>query len=278
MEPDDASERSTPANPSESRPTSSKRGSSKHIHTHDSSHKHSKPWTARLYRKHDAKHHNQGQLTPEAAPLLTEREPEESEEEQEPVHHQHRRGCCGHAHHDVHATFEGFSGAIHWTFDKLANIAECVAKAAEDGGKAVANGAKKAGKAVHDNPKNSMAGVIAFLAASSIALGTTLVWDRVKFHGHPTELCTTPACVRAAEYILHNLDPSLVDQDNQNAIDFMTAGIDPCTDFDKFACGGFTKLYDLREDHGDLSIGMIPHSLDSHHPLILIRESYFRGQ
>ena len=59
-----------------------------------------------------------------------------------------------------------------------------------------------------------------------------------------TGLCTTPACVHAASSLLYNLDPS-------------HAKIDPCTDFDKLACGGFQLRHDLRPDQGDMFTGTL---------------------
>ena len=39
----------------------------------------------------------------------------------------------------------------------------------------------------------------------------------------PTEVCLTPSCVKAAAFILQNIDPD----------------IDPCTDFYNFTCGNW---------------------------------------
>lgn len=54
---------------------------------------------------------------------------------------------------------------------------------------------------------------------------------------HQGELCTTPACVRAAARLLARLDPS----------------VDPCTDFYRFSCGRFLETYSVPDDSNQLS-------------------------
>lgn len=51
------------------------------------------------------------------------------------------------------------------------------------------------------------------------------------------ETCLTPACVLAASEILENMSPKYHE-------------IDPCTNFDKFVCEGWTEKHDLRADQG----------------------------
>ena len=51
------------------------------------------------------------------------------------------------------------------------------------------------------------------------------------------EMCLTPACVLAASEILENMSPKYHE-------------IDPCTNFDKFVCEGWTEKHDLRADQG----------------------------
>lgn len=252
----DTSEQAAPA--SSERPSSTRQSSSKHIHSHGPSHRHSKPWTARLYRKHDAKHHR-AEPEEEAAPLLAEAAPEETDDEPE-QDHRHRRGCCGHVAHDCKWFGEKITAGVKWTGGKIGDFAVGTAECVKDNAKAAAEGTKKAGRACHNNPKIVMSGIIAVLTVISSTFGAGLAYDRIKLHPTPAELCTSPACVRASNYLLQNLDPSLVDQNNQKAIDFTMSGIDPCTDFDKFVCGGFDQLYDLREDQGDMSTGMFSHS------------------
>ncbi len=53
-----------------------------------------------------------------------------------------------------------------------------------------------------------------------------------------------PSCVHAASEILNNLDPDY-------------ESIDPCTDFDKFICGGWEEKHDLRPDQGDIFTGTL---------------------
>jgi endothelin-converting enzyme len=53
-----------------------------------------------------------------------------------------------------------------------------------------------------------------------------------------------PSCVHAASEILNNLDPNYEE-------------IDPCTDFDKFVCGGWEEKHDLRPDQGDIFTGTL---------------------
>ena len=60
----------------------------------------------------------------------------------------------------------------------------------------------------------------------------------------PSTICLTPSCVLAASEILENLSP------NHQAID-------PCTNFDKYVCGGFDEKHDLRADQGSLFTGTI---------------------
>jgi endothelin-converting enzyme len=59
-----------------------------------------------------------------------------------------------------------------------------------------------------------------------------------------SEICMLPSCVHAASEILNNLDPNYED-------------IDPCTDFDKFICGGWEEQRDLRPDQGDIFTGTL---------------------
>ena len=60
----------------------------------------------------------------------------------------------------------------------------------------------------------------------------------------PSTICLTPSCVLAASEILENISP-----DHQS--------IDPCTNFDKFVCGGFEEKHDLRADQGSLFTGTL---------------------
>ena len=59
-----------------------------------------------------------------------------------------------------------------------------------------------------------------------------------------TALCESSECVHAASEILYNLDPN-------------RAEIDPCTDFDRFVCGGWKERHDMRSDQGAISSGSI---------------------
>lgn len=230
----ESSEPGTPASPQ--RPHSSRHGSSKHVHAgHGPGHKHSKPWTARLYRKHDAKHYRE----PEAAPLLT----EESQDEAEPDH-EHSRGCRG-----VTSQYLGVVGGL------IVGAGSAVGKAIAEGGKAVADSASKASRAVRDNPKRMMGALIVLLTAALTTVSIIHMIDQMQPNEEQPDLCTSPACIKAANYIFDNLDPSLINQGNAAAFDFRTSAIDPCTDFDKFVCGGFVKKHELREDQGDLSTG-----------------------
>jgi hypothetical protein len=265
MDSDDGSERG--ARSDAERPASSRQSSSKHVHTHDSRHKHSKPWTARLYRKHDLKHHNitADPADAEAAPLLRSEEPEETEDEAE-----QRPGVDtrGHRHSHSHAALDEGSRIFHGARDASRNCLNSLKDAAKKCGQAVADGTKKAAQgaknaaqrvadgnkkaaqAVKNNPKRTMGAIIGALLATSIALGSDLIYDHKKYHHNRGELCTTPACVRAAESILQYLDPIEVDQDSDVAV---RRTIDPCTDFDKFACGGFDKTHNLPAYMGDMS-------------------------
>ena len=264
MDSDDGSERAAPASP---RPTSSRHGSSKHVHgsghvhTSGSAHKHSKPWTARLYRKHDAKHHR-GE--PEAGPLLTEAEPEETEDEDQIRNHQHRRGCCGHVHHDFHGSADGISGALHWLGAKTCDAIECVGdtaasggRALANGGKAVARGTKRTGQALRNNPKKVMAAALAIFATTTAGLGGKMAYDHFKKQPgcQAQELCTTSECIEASQWMLQNLHPSVAQKGRLYPTGDVTTGIDPCTHFDQFVCGGFEERFDLKEDQGGISTG-----------------------
>jgi hypothetical protein len=208
------------------RPQSSRHGSSKHVHADAPSHRHSKPWTARLYRKHDAKHH---QVEPEAAPLLAESEPEEPApggDEPRPGYNFRRRAR---------------------------ELFESGANSGVNGAKAITKKIKEAGAPVKNNPKRSMAGAIILLTITSLGLGSKLLYDHNKPVDQSPELCATPDCVAASNYILNNLDPSVLEQAVSQEVNVLTTPIDPCTDFDQYVCGGFQKSQDIRGDKGYIS-------------------------
>ncbi|OKL63157.1 hypothetical protein UA08_01169 [Talaromyces atroroseus] len=56
------------------------------------------------------------------------------------------------------------------------------------------------------------------------------------------DLCLEPECIHAASEILYNLDPHYED-------------IDPCVDFDQYACGGWRDRHDMRPDQGSIFTG-----------------------
>jgi hypothetical protein len=225
-----------------------KSGSGRHHHGNDH-HQHSRSWTARLYRKHDAKHHR-----PENQPLLADdniEEPEPSEAVSDPEEEPSRCRNC-------------FSGATHGPirlFKKLGkwskNGITAAGDAAKSAGNAVKGAAEKVASGTKNNPKKVMAGTIAILTAATIALSATLILDQIQ-HKNSVELCTTPGCVEASDFILRNLDPDLISDISSDALDYRTTSIDPCTDFDQFVCGGFRKRFDLREDQGDMYTGKSP--------------------
>ncbi|KAL6715232.1 hypothetical protein ACLMJK_007496 [Lecanora helva] len=74
-------------------------------------------------------------------------------------------------------------------------------------------------------------------------------------------ICTTPGCVLAAAVILGNLSPR-------------RGHIDPCNDFDKFVCEGWSEKHDLRADQGRLSTGTLM-SEDSQRTLRHLLESQY---
>ena len=222
-----------------------KSGPSRHHHGNDH-HQHSKSWTARLYRKHDAKHHRR-----EDAPLLADdnaEEPAPSEAESEPEEEPRRcRDCCSGA---SKGTIDFIKGAGNRFKNALANISE----AAKSAGNAIASGAKKGGSSVKNNPKKVMGVTIGVLAVAVAGLTTAVMIDKIQ-HKHQVDICTTPACVRASNFILRNLDPRLTAQESAQVLNYHTVAVDPCVDFDQFACGGFGQQYDLREDQGDMYTG-----------------------
>ena len=222
-----------------------KSGSGRHHHGNDH-HQHSKSWTARLYRKHDAKHHQ-----PENRPLLADDNPEEptpseaSEAEAEP---RRSRNCCSDS---VKGPISFFKKVGGWTKDTLATVS----KAATSAGRAVTKAAKKVAEGTRNNPKKVMGGTIAGLAATTGCLSIALISDQLQHKG-AIDICYTPACVEASEFILRNLDAGLISEIGSNSLGLQTASIDPCTDFDQFACGGFRSRYDLRGDQGDIYTGI----------------------
>lgn len=57
-------------------------------------------------------------------------------------------------------------------------------------------------------------------------------------HGVPeSEVCSSPACIRAAARLLARLDPST----------------DPCDDFYQFSCGRFLETFSVPDDSNQLS-------------------------
>jgi endothelin-converting enzyme len=65
---------------------------------------------------------------------------------------------------------------------------------------------------------------------------------------HPVAppLCQSQECIHAASEILYNLDPNY-------------ESIDPCTDFDRYVCGGWRERHDMRPDQGSIFAGTIMH-------------------
>lgn len=57
-------------------------------------------------------------------------------------------------------------------------------------------------------------------------------------------LCDSPECIHAASELLYNLDPNYGE-------------VDPCTDFDRFACGGWRERHDMRSDQGSIFAGTL---------------------
>ena len=54
-----------------------------------------------------------------------------------------------------------------------------------------------------------------------------------------SEICLTPACVQAASILLSNMSPKYSE-------------IDPCKNFNQYACGGFSESHDLRADQSSV--------------------------
>lgn len=237
------------SSPSPQRPgLTPKSGSSRHHHGNDH-HQHSKSWTARLYRKHDAKHHR-----PESAPLLADDNPEPSEITSEPEdEHQPTRDCCS-------SIIKGPILLVKKAGGLLKKAATSAGKATKSVGHVVANAGKKTTSFVRNNPKKVMAGTIAGLTVATVGLSTKLALHQIQ-HKDAVDVCTTPACVQASDFILRNLDPGLTADASTHALEFGTASINPCTEFDQFVCGGFRKRYDLREDQGDMYTGESPSPL-----------------
>jgi hypothetical protein len=224
-------------------------GSSKHKRT-ASGHKHSKSWTARLYRKHDAKYHQSNQ----SAPLLadeTQSEPEpsiaEAEAPQDREERHRLRDLFGHV---VIDTKSMIGGAWCW----LKSGANAAASGTKSAASAVSNVAVASANAVRNNPKKTMGTVIALLSTALTGVSTAYVIDRM---GHKAlgELCTTPMCVKASNYILRNLHPAIVDQPEVISLNLNDTDVDPCTDFDRYVCGNFHHRFDLREDQSELNTG-----------------------
>jgi endothelin-converting enzyme len=57
-------------------------------------------------------------------------------------------------------------------------------------------------------------------------------------------VCMSPACIHASSEILYNLHSNY-------------AGIDPCTNFEQIACGGWQDRHDIRSDQGEIFVGTL---------------------
>jgi hypothetical protein len=130
-----------------------------------------------------------------------------------------------------------------------------VTDAAKSTGNAVSEGVNKMAQGTRNIPKKVMGVTIAGLTATVVVLSAILIVDQLQHNG-TVDVCYTPACVEASEFILRNLDPNLISDVSKSAVDYRTVSIDPCSDFDQFACGGFRKRFDLREDQGDMYTGV----------------------
>jgi hypothetical protein len=67
------------------------------------------------------------------------------------------------------------------------------------------------------------------------------------------ESCATLGCIRASNNLLQNLHPNAVaGTSNARQVFAFGGSVNPCTDFDKFVCGGFHDRYDLGSDQGHI--------------------------
>jgi Peptidase family M13 len=92
------------------------------------------------------------------------------------------------------------------------------------------------------NIKQVLLTLILALVTLVIAFSVGFLTYRNTYTGK--ELCTSAVCIHAASELLYSISPDY-------------ASIDPCENFDRFACQGFEERHDLRPDQGDMFRGTI---------------------
>jgi hypothetical protein len=210
--------------------------------------RHSSDWLSRLHRRHDTRHHPHED---EAAPLLTPSndDPEQGHSDMEAAQSQNW----------IKRVLQSCVGAVKNILTSSAttsgNAAKTTGRAAKNAAKAVvgaiANNASKAISVFRRNPKASTGTAVALLFIGNIVLGTMYSIHLISDKKH--ESCSTPGCIRASNNLLQNLHHNArADTTNPKQASAFEGSVNPCTEFDKFVCGGFHDRYDLASDQGHI--------------------------
>ncbi|KKK12809.1 hypothetical protein AOCH_007217 [Aspergillus ochraceoroseus] len=92
----------------------------------------------------------------------------------------------------------------------------------------------------------SLTGIVLFILVGGY-FGALFIYGPPENEPVRTEapsICQTPECINAASEILRNMDPDY-------------EHIDPCTNFDQYACGGWRNQHDMRPDQGSIFAGTL---------------------
>jgi Peptidase family M13 len=84
-----------------------------------------------------------------------------------------------------------------------------------------------------------LAGLAIVLSMTVVGLGLGWAIEHKAFHRPDMSFCLSGKCTDAAIQIFNNLAPNYTE-------------IDPCTNFEEYACGGFSKHHQLRPDQSSL--------------------------
>lgn len=235
-----------------SSPGAGRHGGHKHAKRPEGS-RHSSSFISRLHRRHDARHHSSRDRDEEVAPLLAQSDEQHQEED-----HEESGRRSGNQQYSLLRPIQPIIDSIGSVLQRgVALAGETLQNATElarSAGAATKRSASTASQKVSNHPKRTMAGLILLLASGNITLGSLLGVEMAKENNNG--ICTTSACIRAADNILRNLHPNAKAQ--SSVVDDITAqtiAIDPCTDFEKFACGSFSEHHDLRSDQGRVDAG-----------------------
>ena len=104
---------------------------------------------------------------------------------------------------------------------------------------ATVSSAKWTFQRIRNNTTRILAGTTILLAMGVVGLSLGWAIDHNAHKNRETSFCLSGECSDAASQIFKNLAPNYTD-------------IDPCTDFEQYACGGFQKHHKLRPDQSSL--------------------------